>query len=114
MTIVSKNVVSVCHANDLIPNSGIAVLHNETQIAVFYVPHLQPSVYAIANYDPLSDANVLARGIVGDCQGELCVASPIYKQHFNLRSGQCMEEPTVVLQTWPCRIVDGAIALEFS
>ena len=44
-------------------------------------------MYAIGNYDPASDANVLARGIVGDIGGEIVVASPIYKQHFSLRHG---------------------------
>ena len=49
----------------------------------------------MGNLDPFSRANVLSRGIVGDLKGELVVASPVYKQHFSLRTGQCVEDPDV-------------------
>jgi len=54
---------------------------------------VRDAVFAIGNYDPASDANVLSRGIVGDIGGEIVVASPIYKQHFSLITGRCLEEP---------------------
>ncbi len=57
-------------------------------------------LYALGNYDPFSGANVIGRGIVGDLQGELVVASPIYKQHFRLTDGQCIEDATRRLRTW--------------
>ena len=57
------------------------------------LPRAATRVYAIGNHDPASGANVLARGIVGDIGGELVVASPIYKQHFSLITGRCLEEP---------------------
>jgi NAD(P)H-dependent nitrite reductase small subunit len=61
-------------------------------------------VHAIGNHDPFSRANVLSRGIVGDLKGELVVASPVYKQHFSLASGRCLEDPSVRLQVYlTCR-----------
>jgi len=34
----------------------------------------------------------ISRGIVGDLQEQLVVASPLYKQHFSLKDGTCLEE----------------------
>ena len=54
----------------------------------------------------------MARGIVGDLQGQLVVASPVYKQHFNLRTGRCLEDESVGLRTWPCGVLDGRVWVE--
>ena len=43
---------------------------------------------------------MLSRGIVGDKNGEFVVASPIYKQHFSLLTGQCLEDPTVQVSVY--------------
>jgi nitrite reductase (NADH) small subunit len=48
--------------------------------------------------------------MVGDINGEPVVASPLYKQHFSLRSGQCLEQDDQV----PCysiRVHDDRIEL---
>lgn len=34
----------------------------------------------------------MSRGIIGDLQGERVIASPIYKQHFSLATGRCLED----------------------
>jgi nitrite reductase (NADH) large subunit len=49
---------------------------------------------------------------VGDLSGQLVVASPVYKQHFNLRSGRCLEDESVTLRTWPCGVLDGRVWVE--
>ncbi len=78
------------------------------QVAVFRLD--DDSVYAMDNRDPFSRANVLSRGIVGDLKGELVVASPVYKQHFSLATGECLEDPGVRLAVFPVRI-DGDTVL---
>jgi len=40
---------------------------------------------------PIGKANVLSRGMVGDINERLVVASPLYKQHFDLQTGECLE-----------------------
>ena len=82
----------VCNTDDLVPGSGICALVGGRQIAVFYLPEMSPAVYAIGNWDPAGKANVLSRGIVADVGGELTVASLLYKHHFSLTTGQCLEE----------------------
>ena len=95
--------VDICSTADLVDYSGISAMINGQQIAIFYVPNAEPTVYALDNFCPSALANVLARGIIGDVNGELVVASPIYKEHFSLTTGQCIEKPLSV-RVWPVSI----------
>ncbi len=102
--------IKVCRLDDIVPNTGVCALVGGEQVAVFRVD--DGSLYAIGNHDPFSHANVLSRGIVGDLKGELVVASPVYKQHFSLVTGRCLEDDTVGVRTFAVRIEDGAIYIE--
>lgn len=102
--------VEVCRLDDILPDTGAAALVAGRQIALFRLG--EGSVYAIGNRDPFSRANVLARGIVGDLRGEPVVASPVYKQHFSLVTGKCLEEPAVCVPVYPARLQSGAIWVE--
>ena len=99
--------VSVCKLDDIVPNTGVCALVNERQVAIFRLD--DGRVFAIDNHDPFSRANVLSRGIVGDLKGELVVASPVYKQHFGLASGRCVEDPDVSVAVFPVRVENGAV-----
>jgi len=90
--------------NDLVLNSGICAQVNNQQVAVFYVPNDKQSVFAISNFDPIGKANVLARGIVGSLQAQLIVASPLYKQHFCLKTGQCLEAETIRVPVYKTKV----------
>jgi len=67
------------------------------------------AVWALHNVDPFSRASVLSRGIVGDLGGTPVVASPIFKQHFALGTGRCLEEPEVAVATYPVRVRAGTV-----
>jgi len=101
---------AVCRLKDIVPNTGVCALVDGRQVAVFRLN--DNSVYAIDNRDPFSRANVLSRGIVGDLKGELVVASPVYKQHFSLTTGQCLEDPGVRVAVFPVRIDGDAILVQ--
>ena len=92
---------------DLAINRGVAALIGDQQVAVFRTD--AATVHAVGNYDPFSRANVLSRGIVGDRNGIPKVASPIYKQSFDLRSGRCLEDPSVAVPVFAVRIADGIV-----
>lgn len=99
---------TVCLADDLVKGSGICVLlehmpHEHKQVAIFTIGK-QEKLYAIENFDPFSKANVLSRGIVGSLKESLVVASPIFKQHFCLETGQCLEDDSVCIATFPVRL----------
>jgi nitrite reductase (NADH) small subunit len=97
---------TVCPLSRIIPNTGVCALVGDQQVAIFRV---KDQVYAIANFDPFSQAYVLSRGIVGDRQGIPKVASPIYKQNFNLITGECFDDDTIQLTVFPVRVLDGQV-----
>ena len=85
--------VPVCELDDLLTNVGVCAKVADKQVAIFKVAEGDSfNLYAIDNHDPFSKANVLSRGIVGDLKGHNVVASPIYKQHFCLDTGKCLED----------------------
>ncbi len=59
----------------------------------------------------VSGANVLARGLVGDLNGQLVVASPIYKHHFRLEDGVCLEDAGYSVNAHKVRVVDGHVEI---
>ena len=101
---------TVCEQQDLVSNSGVVVWHDGAQVALFYLPTAKGrTLYAIDNHDPQSGANVIGRGLVGSIKGDLVVASPIYKQHFRLEDGSCLEYPQQRLRVWPVRLNSGVV-----
>jgi nitrite reductase (NADH) small subunit len=97
----------VCAVADLIPGRGVAaLLPSGGQVAVFAAAG---AVHAISNVDPFGGAAVLSRGLVGDLGGVAVVASPMHKQHFDLRTGVCVEDNSVSVQVYPVRIADGVL-----
>ncbi|MBY0268363.1 MAG: nitrite reductase small subunit NirD [Burkholderiales bacterium] len=105
-----KQWTAVCAVEDIVPNSGVCALVGGQQVAVFRTD--DDRVYALANHDPFSNANVLSRGIVGDIKGELVVASPVYKQHFSLATGQCIEDEAVKVTSFAARVSNGIVEVE--
>ena len=103
---MTTNWIKVCKTDDILPNSGVTALVSGLQIAIF---RLQSEFYAISDYDPFSGAYVLSRGIVGDRAGVIKVSSPIYKQSFNLLTGECLDDPSVKLPTYPVRVVEDGV-----
>ncbi len=99
----------VCQTQDLIPNSGVCALVNGKQVALFYFPEDDQPVRAVSNWDPIGQANVLSRGIVGDLKGRLVVASPLYKQHFDLKTGECLEDDQAKLEVFPVSIEENLV-----
>ena len=101
--------MKVCRLDEIVPDTGVCALVAGEQVAVF---RIRQQVFAIGNRDPFSGANVLSRGIVGDIKGELVVASPVYKQHFSLRTGRCVEDPEQRVPVYPARVEDGLVFIE--
>ncbi len=99
---------AVCTVRDIVPNTGVCALVDDKQVAVFRIGR-GDEVYAIDNFDPNSQAAVLSRGLVGNLGERLVVASPIYKHHFDLRTGECLEAPEQSVNAYAARVYDGKI-----
>ncbi|WP_063774192.1 nitrite reductase small subunit NirD [Streptacidiphilus rugosus] len=100
----------VCDFEQLVPGRGVAALSaGGEQVAVFR--DRAGTLYAVDNRDPFSGAYVLSRGILGSRGDAPTVASPMYKQVFDLRDGRCLDEETApdgtpaVLRVWQVRRV---------
>ncbi|MEP3351165.1 MAG: nitrite reductase small subunit NirD [Marinomonas sp.] len=94
----------VCKQGDLIRGAGVAAMVDGQQVALFYIPESDDKVFAIGNWDPFGKANVLSRGLVAHLQGNWTVASPLYKQHFVLSSGECLEDDAVRIPYWKAKL----------
>jgi len=99
---------TVCAIDDILPDMGVAALVSGCQVALFRIGETH-EVHALDNHDPFSGANVMSRGIVGDIGGELVVASPVYKQHFSLSNGRCIEDAAVAVMVHPVRVLEGMV-----
>ncbi|MES2818766.1 MAG: nitrite reductase small subunit NirD [Pseudomonadota bacterium] len=104
---------TLCSRRDLVANSGVVAWQGGAQIALFHLPDTTEGekLFAIENRDPKSGANVIGRGIVGQLKGDLVIASPLYKQHFRLEDGSCLEYPEQRLRVWPVRLNGDAVEI---
>jgi nitrite reductase (NADH) small subunit len=101
--------MNVCAFEKLLPERGVAALLGDAQIALFRTHDDQ--VFALGNQDPYSGANVMSRGIVGSRGDVPTVASPMFKQVFDLRTGVCLDDPSVVLPVYPVTVLDGQVVV---
>ncbi len=106
----TENWTRVCEDQLIAPNTGVCALVNNEQIAIFYSQPLD-EVFAISNFDPIGKANVLSRGLLCSFGEAICVASPLYKQHFNLRTGECLEDSDNSVKAYKVKREDGWISL---
>lgn len=95
---------------DALPvDRGVAALVGDDAVAVFRLA--DGEVRAIDHVDPFSGAPVLARGIVASVGRRVVITSPLHKQRFDLRTGQCLDDAAVTVRTWPVLVVDGNVII---
>lgn len=98
---------AVCRLEQIEVDGGVTALVDGAAVAIFRTH--DGNVYAMSNYDPWAHASVLARGIVGTRGDVPVVASPMYKQVFDLRTGQCLDDAEVRVQTYDVRVEEGTV-----
>lgn len=108
----------VCALDELQPERAVAALIGDpaaglAQVAVVLL--VDGSLHCVGHYDPYSKANVIARGIVGtrEVAGEVVptITSPMYKQTFDLRTGDALDDPDVGIGAWQVEVRDGTVAV---
>jgi nitrite reductase (NADH) small subunit len=104
MSIATLQWNTVCTVDDILPNTGVCALVEDRHVAVFRVG--EADFYAIDNVDPKSGASVLSRGLVGNLGEHVVVASPLYKNHFDLATGACLEAPEYSVRAHSVRVED--------
>lgn len=106
MSTLDRAIRATVPLDRIIPDSGVAVRVAGHPVAVFRLA--DGRVLAIDHVDPFTGVPVLARGIVGDTDGEPHVASPLHKQRFSLLDGRCLDDPAVQVACHPVVVDDGA------
>lgn len=101
------NWTAACSVNDILPNTGVCALVDDRHVAIFRLGEQQ--FFAIDNVDPKSGASVLSRGLVGSLGDRIVVASPLYKQHIDLQSGECIEQPELSVSAHAVRTEGGLV-----
>lgn len=97
----------ICAVADLELAWGEAALVAGQQIALFRVGAAE--VFAVANQDPATGAQVMARGILGSRGQRPTIASPLHKEVYDLESGTCFTSPELALATFGTRLVEGFV-----
>lgn len=116
MTTDTPSWTAVCAAADILPDTGVCALVAGRHVAVFRLgaDPQQQRFFAIDNVDPRSGASVLSRGLVGNLGERLVVASPLYKNHFDLATGECLEAPEHSVRAHAVRIDGGRVLVALS
>ncbi|MBV7541912.1 nitrite reductase small subunit NirD [Acidovorax sp. sic0104] len=99
----------ICAVDDILPSTGVCALVANRHVAVFRLG--VDSFFAIDNIDPKSGASVLSRGLIGNIGERVVVASPLYKNHFDLRTGECLEMPEQSVQAHVVRVDGGRVSV---
>lgn len=99
--------LAACRVEQVPVERGVCAFLLGEQVALFRMPN--GDVHAVGNRDPFSGAMVLSRGIVGSRGDAATLASPMYKQVFDLRTGSCLDDPAVTIPTYPVRVRQGVI-----
>jgi nitrite reductase (NADH) small subunit len=97
----------VCAYADLLPGRGACALVEGRQVAVVRTDG--GVVHAVGNYDPVGRVQVLSRGLVGTRAGVPTLASPLHKQVYDLRTGQCLDDPDLAVPVVPVRVRRGRV-----
>ena len=103
---------SVCTVEKIQPERGVAALVDDMQIAL--IKTYDGALFAVSNKDPFAGAQVMSRGIVGTRGETPTLASPLHKQVYDLRTGECLDVPGVRLPTFPVRCENGIVEVALS
>ncbi|MDP7593609.1 MAG: nitrite reductase small subunit NirD [Litorilituus sp.] len=104
---------NICETSEILPNIGVCALFKNQQVAIFKVIDQEGAeqLFAINNYCPFSRSNTISRGIAGNINNKIVIASPLYKQHFDLETGICIEDQNVKISTYPVRLKGSTVQL---
>jgi nitrite reductase (NADH) small subunit len=105
---VVRDWFKVAAVSEFPEDGGIAVKYKDTQIAVFNFT-AGNTWYATQNMCPHRNEMALARGIIGDSDGQPKVSCPFHKRNFSLESGTCLSGDAYTIKVYPVKILDGFV-----
>lgn len=109
MSTATQTWTDICAVDDILPSTGVCALVDQRHVAVFRLG--ADRFFAIDNVDPKSGASVLSRGLLGSVGDRIVVASPLYKNHFDLQTGECLEAPEQSVRAHGVRVDGGRVSV---
>lgn len=108
-----KKWFKVASVEDFPENGGGCVKFKDLQIAIFNYSR-RGEWFACQNECPHKKEMALARGVIGDSDGEPKVACPFHKKAFSLCTGKNIAGENYAVETYPVKVEEGYvyIALE--
>ncbi|MEM7142141.1 MAG: nitrite reductase small subunit NirD [Actinomycetota bacterium] len=109
--------VEIADVEQVPVDRGVAALVGGVAVAIFRLraTDTEPeSWFCIQHADPVTGSPVLARGLVGSRGDVPTVASPIYKERYDLRTGVGLDDPTQVLRTHEVRVAHGVVSVRLT
>jgi nitrite reductase (NADH) small subunit len=91
---------------------GVAARVDGRDVAIFRLT--TDEWFALDNVDPFTGMSLLARGLVGSVGDIPTVAAPLYKQRFDLRTGECLDDSRYSVAAWPVRALNGTVQVAVS
>lgn len=98
---------------DFPENGGACVKFKDQQIAVFKFSR-RGEWFACQNMCPHKKEMALARGMIGDADGEPKVACPFHKKTFSLCTGENINGEDYAVTTYPVKVEDGYVYIGVS
>ena len=111
----------VCDVSRVAFDRGVAALvdgpdGNPHMVALFRLSPVgaeHPEEWlAVDHFDPVAQAPVMARGLVGSVGCMPTIASPITKQRYDLRTGDAVGGDSPSLRSWRVRVTDGQVEIQ--
>jgi nitrite reductase (NADH) large subunit len=111
LPLITTQWVRVAKVTDVPAEGGIAIKYGPAQIALYNFAS-RGEWYACQNQCPHMQDMVLARGLIGDQQGQPKVACPQHKKTFSLKTGECLSGDQLKVRTFPVRVEGDDLYLE--
>ncbi|GGB94490.1 MULTISPECIES: nitrite reductase small subunit NirD [Dyadobacter] len=97
-----------CHVEDIPEDGGGCAFIEGKQIAIFNFAR-RGEWFATDNECPHRQQMAVARGMIGSQEDEPKVACPFHKKTFSLRSGQCLNDESYKISTFPVMVKENRV-----
>jgi nitrite reductase (NADH) small subunit len=97
-----------CHVDAIPADGGGCALIAGKQIAIFNFAR-RGEWYATDNECPHRQQMAVSRGMIGSQEGEPKVACPFHKKTFSLQSGQCLNDESYQINTFPVMVKENQV-----
>ena len=102
--------IQVCDTEEIPPDSGVTVLVEGKQIAIFNFSS-RDERFACQNNCPHWNELILSRGLLGDDNGEPKITCPMHKRNYSLLDGRCLSDSSLKINIVPVLIKDGTVLI---